>query len=979
MIIKGHTSFIGETGYNCHSRNFFKALNKLHKVQIRNYTVGSTWKGYSDEPHNDEYYIDDSIKTMLIEQSLHTPSGIEDFSIYKNYPNDGGADVHIVLNETNHHYFYHDYPSKKIAYNVWETTLQPNDFFERLKTFDQVWVPSKWQKDCTVKQGISEHKVRVVPEGVDVELYKPNPLRVENQRFRFLLVGRWDYRKATKEIIETFINTFSENDNVELLLNIDNPFANDGMSSTEERLTKYNLNHPNITVLHHLSKEDYVTLLKSVDVFVSCARGEGWNLPLIEAMACGVPSIYSNWGGQLEFAEGRGVPVEIVGEVPANVQNGDQYYSWSNNATGDFAEPDFDNLSKKMRDVKDNYELHKKKALEDSEDIRRIFTWDNAALIASEFLNESREDVISIVLSRADTSVKKRLLKECMQSIDTPVILSSNYPVDSDVQQIVDYCLYSKGNPILLKDEYEKYGVGYYEHHTNHEGETTYTPFEFEHSYAVYLLARKGLEVAKSLGKKIVHIINYDCEISKDTLLKHEYYLEENDLVVYIHDEWGFDTPVFCTAFMSGKLDSLIEYFTTYNNKHEFYSSLSGFNILEFNITKYYEDKACSIVRFPISILKKENKYNQHGANNTKKTNSITINYIDGPFVEIRGEDSQNYYVEFINKTTGNIEHSDIINNNCWIKANRKYYTDWLIRINGEEHVMDLKGKRVFICIESSALGDNLAWMPYIEEFRKKHKCHIICSTFKNELFRHGYPDIEFVKPGEVVHNIVAQYRIGWYYNDDGHPDLFRNPSDFRTIPLQKTAADILGLEYEEIRPKLKLPERNVKKQVSIAIHGTCQAKYWNNPTGWQEVVDYLKSVGYEVILLSKEEDGYMGNKHPMGVTKLLDGSLEDVIKTLRESEFFIGISSGLSWLAWACEVPVYLISGFSKPYTEMTLDTVRIGAPDRACSGCFNRCRLDAGDWNWCPDYKNTPRQFECSRLISGKMIINHLKIART
>lgn len=243
-------------------------------------------------------------------------------------------------------------------------------------------------------------------------------------------------------------------------------------------------------------------------------------------------------------------------------------------------------------------------------------------------------------------------------------------------------------------------------------------------------------------------------------------------------------------------------------------------------------------------------------------------------------------------------------------------------------------------------------------------------------MFRDGYPEIEFVAPGNVVHNIVAQYRIGWYYNDDGHPDLFRNPSDFRKIPLQKTAADILGLDYEEIRPRIKLPERNTKKQVGIAIHSTCQAKYWNNPTGWQDVVNYLNDQGYDVILLSREGDGYMGNKHPQGVIELPDGSLEDVIKVMRECEFFIGIGSGLSWLAWACEVPVYLISGFSETYSEMTLDTIRIGAPQGACSGCFNRYRLDAGDWNWCPDYKNTPRQFECSRLISGKMIINHLKI---
>jgi len=59
------------------------------------------------------------------------------------------------------------------------------------------------------------------------------------------------------------------------------------------------------------------------------------------------------------------------------------------------------------------------------------------------------------------------------------------------------------------------------------------------------------------------------------------------------------------------------------------------------------------------------------------------------------------------------------------------------------------------------------------------------------------------------------------------------------------------------------MDKQSSKKQVCIAIHGTAQSKYWNNKDGWQEVVDYLKSKGYEVLLISKEHDGYMTNKHP--------------------------------------------------------------------------------------------------------------------
>ena len=74
-------------------------------------------------------------------------------------------------------------------------------------------------------------------------------------------------------------------------------------------------------------------------------------------------------------------------------------------------------------------------------------------------------------------------------------------------------------------------------------------------------------------------------------------------------------------------------------------------------------------------------------------------------------------------------------------------------------------------------------------------------------------------------------------------------PNDYKKQPLQKTATDILGLEYTEIRPKLKLPNVPKKKKVGIGFHSTAQSKYWNNPDGWQKVVDYLTSLGYECMI----------------------------------------------------------------------------------------------------------------------------------
>jgi autotransporter strand-loop-strand O-heptosyltransferase len=267
-----------------------------------------------------------------------------------------------------------------------------------------------------------------------------------------------------------------------------------------------------------------------------------------------------------------------------------------------------------------------------------------------------------------------------------------------------------------------------------------------------------------------------------------------------------------------------------------------------------------------------------------------------------------------------------------------------------------------------------LAWFPYVEEFGKVHNCKMVTSTFHNDMLQKQYPNIEFVNPGDVVENLYAMYSLGLFYTGDGNINLYKNPSDPKTQTMQKMGSDILGLEYKEIKPKLNKKNLKKEKLVTIAIHGTAQAKYWNNPTGWQEVIDWLKGRGYRVRLLSKEQSGYMGNFEPKGIEKHPWGPLELVMDEMEKSQAFIGIGSGLSWLSWALDVPTVLISGFSYDWAEMQ-DCIRISTPKGKCEGCFNRLRLDAGDWNWCPDHKRTERQFECTKSITSEMVIEQLE----
>jgi autotransporter strand-loop-strand O-heptosyltransferase len=360
-----------------------------------------------------------------------------------------------------------------------------------------------------------------------------------------------------------------------------------------------------------------------------------------------------------------------------------------------------------------------------------------------------------------------------------------------------------------------------------------------------------------------------------------------------------------------------------------------------------------------------------------KISTQFNILFHDGPFIEIKNATSE-YEVSFIDRKTNYTLYKTRLGNNTWAKTSQKYYIDWkIIAQNGDhkfEYDLDYNQKRVFITFESSALGDTIAWIPYVEEFRKKWNCHVVCSTFWNNLFKEVYPNIEFIEPGLSTPNIFGIYRIGWFYDgDDIRPSNHKH--NVRLQPMQKTASDILGLDYKEIRPDIKLKDDVIRENtISIAIHGTAQTKYWNNSTGWQEVTDYFRSIGYRVVILSKEGDGYMGNSHPVGAEKANTNSIEEVIDILQKSKLFIGIGSGLSWLSWATKTPTVLISGFSYDYTEPLDGVVRIGSPDGKCSGCFNNYKLDPGDWNWCPLHKGTERHFECSKSITSKMVIDRI-----
>ena len=574
-------------------------------------------------------------------------------------------------------------------------------------------------------------------------------------------------------------------------------------------------------------------------------------------------------------------------------------------------------------------------------------------------LDKKDEDVVSIVLAHPNNDFRKQLLKNCLNRLNTDIILSANYPIEEDAQSLCDYVIYTKENPLLYRSEFEKYNVAYYHWHTDVTGEKVYELFEKEHGYCVYMLMRNGIEYAKKLGYKKVNIVNYDYEISRATINENIKALDTNDFVVYKYTNDSYEEDSYCSAFFSAKIDAILSFVTKFKNKKDYYTNGTSFNILEIKFYNFLNENNFKIKQLLIADLKKHNKVDVEGIDytNDEQKNKVLLD--------------KRFYIEYYDDNEKCI-YNNYIDVNHWVKLNRQWFTNWKIKVWDEgkliyENTLNYEGKRVLITLESKSLGDTLAWIPYVDEFRKKHNCTVICSTFWNKIL--DYPEIEFIEPGAMVENVYGLYRVGWFYNEDKEPEIPH------IIPMQKSAANILGLEYKEIRAKLKVKKVKKVKQVTIAIHSTTQAKYWNNPTGWQEVVDYLLNKGYVVKLLSKEGIDYMGNIAPKGIVVHPNGSIESVMEEMLKSKLFIGIGSGLSWLSWSLNVPTVLISGFSEPFAEME-DCIRIAAPEGKCSGCFNRYRLNPADWNWCPDYKDTDRHFECTKSITGDMVIKAISL---
>ena len=386
-----------------------------------------------------------------------------------------------------------------------------------------------------------------------------------------------------------------------------------------------------------------------------------------------------------------------------------------------------------------------------------------------------------------------------------------------------------------------------------------------------------------------------------------------------------------------------------------------------------------SLTHLPKDILAKILSY----FHSNKLTNSPIIGKINIPGVSmdfnfgLRMEipPGEKYLVQVRDYYNEVMLFNEEIENTTLISA-EKFFVHWHVTISKNGQVLfnyqfDPHGQRVHF-IFHQALGDNITLFPYMEKFQQAYNCRISCSVpqYLQELVRTYYPNIEITET--LPYDTYATYYMAACINVP-----IAAHWDSRAVPLVDVGHTILNDSKTEKPEKVVFkptkPRQIQEPYVCIAVQASTTAKSWIYPGGWDIVVEHLKSKGYRVLCIDKEREcTNYGNTitMPAGAEDFTGNiPLMERVNMIAYADFFIGIGSGLSWIAWSLNVPVVLISGISEPWAEF--DTPYRVINNMVCHGCFNDLRVDLAECYNCKRYENTDRKFECSKRISPTRVL--------
>ncbi|RBP50997.1 glycosyltransferase [Arenicella xantha] len=340
------------TGYATSSREFVLALEKQGTKVSYDYIYGPSTIFPVVE---NTFYGDHRINLIASRSSLIQPK------------------VSIAYSQGD--VLYRNNGRYKVGFTMLEVNGFPFEWVRQAQKMDEIWVPSQFAKEAYLSCGLTK-PIYKIPLGIDTDIFRPdgNFIDSPNDDYVFLSLFEWGERKEPELILKTFNATFSADEDVRLVAKIMNT---DPSINLRERIANLELD-PNggridFIVNREFAREDLPTLYRSSDCFLSPSKGEGWNMPLMEAMACGLPCIATDWSAQTEFFNSsNGFPIEVTCLEPAKAKC--PYYEgfyW--------AKPDKEHFRYLMRQVFENREDAAKIGTIAAIDVAKNWTWDSAA------------------------------------------------------------------------------------------------------------------------------------------------------------------------------------------------------------------------------------------------------------------------------------------------------------------------------------------------------------------------------------------------------------------------------------------------------------------------------------------------------------------------------------------------------------------------------------------------------------------------
>ena len=264
-----------------------------------------------------------------------------------------------------------------IGFPIFELTEFSEEEKRSMEHCDRTFVCSQWAKDIVVDQTkFTPENVYVVPLGVDAEIFQPKVSK--RPQTIFFNCGKWEKRKGHDVLLECFGRAFDPSDNVELWMMCDNPFIGQG-NQDWINLYKGSILGEKIRIIpRQPNQKDVYNIMSQSDCGVFPARAEGWNLELLEMMACGKTVIATNYSAHTEFCDSNNsmlIDIDGLEQAKDGVFFSGSYGEWAS-----FSESSKEQLIEHMRAVHrlKSYNPHD---LLNSNGIKTAnqFTWKNSA------------------------------------------------------------------------------------------------------------------------------------------------------------------------------------------------------------------------------------------------------------------------------------------------------------------------------------------------------------------------------------------------------------------------------------------------------------------------------------------------------------------------------------------------------------------------------------------------------------------------